>query len=451
MNDVAAVIMAAGKGTRMKSITPKVLHPIMGKPMLAYVLDALDGMQVGDRILLVGHGSEAVAAAVGERARTVVQEPQNGTGHALQVAYPHLAEGARAVLVVSGDQPLITEEMLRRLVERHQTSGAAVTMLTALMPGETDLGRVIRGADGTVARIVEAREASVEERAVREVNLGTYCFDRGYLQEYLPRIGQRRNVQNELYITDLIWMAVEAGRAVQAVDSGDPDASIGVNSRKELAEVTRVLRERVNEKWMVEGVTLVDPASTFIHPDVVIGRDTVILPFTTLEGKTRLGDGCTIGPSARIVDSRLGDRVTVQNSVLLEVLAADDCSIGPFAYLRPGTDLGRKVKVGDFVEIKKSRLDDGAKVPHLSYVGDAHIGQRVNIGAGTITCNYDGKNKHHTEIEDDVHIGSNTNLVAPVRVGKGARTGAGAVVTRDVPAGATVVGVPARALRESPA
>lgn len=446
MKDVCAVILAAGKGTRMKSDTPKVLHPILGRPMLEYVLGSVEKMGVGSVVVVLGHGSDAVRKVVGERARVVIQEPQLGTGHALQVASAEIPADAQRVLVVSGDQPLLDGGMFEDLLKRHQEAGVPVSVLTAILPWANDLGRVVRNAEGFMERIVEAREAPPEILAIAEVNLGTYCLDAAHMRAHLSDMGLE-NSQREIYITDLVLLTARAGKRVLPVDARDPYASIGVNSRKELAEVTRVMRSRINERWMLAGVTLVDPESTFIHPDVAIGRDSTILPFTILEGSTRIGEGCTIGPSCRITDSRLGNRVLVQNSVLIEAAIDDDCTVGPFAYLRPGTDLGRHVKVGDFVEIKKSRVEEHSKIPHLSYVGDAHIGSRVNIGAGTITCNYDGKHKHHTEIEDDVHIGSNTNLVAPVRVGRGSSTGAGAVVTKDVPPDTVVVGVPARPLR----
>jgi bifunctional UDP-N-acetylglucosamine pyrophosphorylase/glucosamine-1-phosphate N-acetyltransferase len=444
MKDVCAVIMAAGKGTRMKSVLPKVLHPVLGKPMLGFVLDNVEALGVGQTLLVVGHGSDAVVAAVEGRAEIVIQEPQLGTGHALEVAAAHIRAGMGRVLVLSGDQPLITLDNLRDLVEGQ--GGGAASVLTAVLPWANDLGRIVRSENGSVSRIVEAREATPEEKAIREVNLGTYCFRRDLVDTYLPRLGTA-NAQKEMYITELLLLAARDGGRVAAVDAVDPYTSIGVNSRVELARVGQVLRDRINTRWMEEGVTLVDPASTFIHPDVRIGRDTTILPFTLLEGSTTIGEGCAIGPSTRLVDSRVGDGASISNSVLLEASVGARTTVGPFAFLRPGADVGDDCKIGDFVEIKKARIDDHSKVPHLAYVGDAHLGRHVNIGAGTITCNYDGRHKHHTEIEDDVHIGANTNLVAPVRVGRGASTGAGAVVTRDVPPDALAVGVPARVLK----
>jgi bifunctional UDP-N-acetylglucosamine pyrophosphorylase/glucosamine-1-phosphate N-acetyltransferase len=449
-SDVCAVIMAAGKGTRMKSSTPKVLHAVLGKPMIEFVLDHVRDMGVGSAILLVGHGSDAVRAAVGERATVVVQEPQLGTGHAIQVAAPHIPAAAKTVIVLSGDAPLITRDMLERLIATQREQKARVTVLTAELPWSNDLGKIVRNGHGHIERIVEARECTPEQKQICEINTGTYCFDRAHLDAYLPKIGLP-NSQKEIYLTDVVLLTARDGLPVVPVDAGDPYASIGVNSRKELAEVTRVLRERINERWMAEGVTMHDPAATYIHPDVHIGRDTILLPGCMLEGHTRVGEGCVIGPHSRLIDATLGDRVTVQNSVLLGAKLGDECTVGPFAYLRPGTDLADRVKVGDFVEMKNARVEEGSKIPHLSYVGDAHLGRKVNIGAGTITCNYDGKNKHRTDIEDEVHIGSNTNLVAPVRVGRGAKTGAGAVVTRDVAPGATVAGVPARELKRKAA
>ena len=450
MNDVCAIVMAAGKGTRMKSSLPKVLHPVLGKPMISFVLDNVEHLGVGQTILIVGHGSDAVVGAVGQRAQVVVQEPQMGTGHALQVAAPHIRDDIRRIMVLSGDQPLISDENLGDLLGGLNAPGVAMTLLTVSLPWPNDLGRIVRDdSGGGVVRIIEAREASREQRAIREVNLGTYAFTRAALDEYLPRIGMP-NAQKEIYITDMVLLAAADGKPVVPVDAVDPHTSIGVNSRKELAQITQVLKDRQNNHWMREGVTIVDPVSTIIHPGCRIGRDTTLLPFTLVEGSTTIGENCVIGPSTRLVDSHLGNGVTVQNSVLVEACVGDDTSVGPFAYLRPGTDVGRSCKIGDFVEIKKARIDDHSKVPHLAYVGDAHLGAHVNIGAGTITCNYDGKNKHHTEIEDHVHIGANTNLVAPVRIGRGSTTGAGSVVTRDVPPDAVAVGVPARVLRRPP-
>ena len=459
MNNVCAIIMAAGKGTRMKSTLPKVLHLVMGKPMICLVLEQVKKLGVGQVIVVVGHGREAVAATVASHTSsghapphgvsTVLQEPQMGTGHALAVARPHVHESIDHLLVLSGDQPLITAENLHDLVTTHLARQTAATLLTASLPWENDLGRIIRHQDsGLVARIVEAREALPAERAIREVNLGTYCFARTVVDDYLPRLGTS-NAQGEMYITEIIARAADDGRTVAAVEAIDPHTSIGVNSRRELAQVTAVLRERINAHWMSEGVSIIDPLTTFIHPDVMLGVDTTILPFTTLEGHSSVGERSTLGPSTRIVDSRIGNDVVVQNSVLFEATVDDGSTVGPFAFLRPGADVGRNCKIGDFVEVKKARIDDHTKIPHLSYVGDAHLGSHVNIGAGTITCNYDGRHKHRTEIEDGAHIGANTNLVAPVRVGRGAVTGAGSVVTRDVPAAAVVAGVPARQIKSA--
>lgn len=449
MNDVCAIVMAAGKGTRMKSSLPKVLHPVLGKPMISFVLENVERLGVGQTILIVGHGSDTVVSAVGARAQVVIQEPQMGTGHALQVAAPHIRPDIRRIMVLSGDQPLISEQNLRDLIEA-LPGEVSMSLLTVCLPWANDLGRIVRDdASENVVRIIEAREASPDQRAIPEVNLGTYAFTRAALDEYLPRIGMP-NAQKEIYITDMVLLAAADGKPVVPVDTADPHTSIGVNSRKELAQITQVLKERQNDHWMREGVTIVDPGTTLIHPGCRIGRDTTILPFTLIEGSTVIGEGCTIGPSTRLVDSRVGNDTTIQNSVLVGAGVGDATSVGPFAYLRPGTEIGNHCKIGDFVEIKKARIDDHSKVPHLAYVGDAHLGSHVNIGAGTITCNYDGKNKHHTEIEDGVHIGANTNLVAPVRIGKGSTTGAGSVVTRDVPPNAVAVGVPARVLRRAP-
>jgi len=434
MASLAAVVLAAGKGTRMKSRYPKVLHRVAGRPMLAYVLDAVESAGAAPVVVVAGFGLEAVRDAVGERAEVVCQEEQLGTAHALLQAGEKLEGADGDILVVCGDTPLLDGRVLADLAARHRETGAKATVLTAEMDDPTGYGRVIRGEDGMVLRIVEQKDASPAELAVKEINTGVYCFAAEGLFDALRRIG-RENRQGEYYLTDIVSLYVSEGRPVASYVAADPTAVMGINDRVQLAQAEGVLRRRIVERLMLDGVTVLDPATTFIDAGVEIAPDTVIYPFTFIEGRTVIGRECVIGPQARLVDCRLGDGVTFQNSIALESEIGDGTTVGPFAYLRPGNKIGARVRIGDFVEMKKSVVGDGSKIPHLSYVGDALIGSGVNIGAGTITCNYDGRRKSATVIEDGAFIGSNANLVAPVKVGRGAYVGAGSTITQDVPPG----------------
>lgn len=435
MASLAAVVLAAGKGTRMKSRYPKVLHRVAGRPMLAYVLDAVESAGAAPVVVVAGFGLEAVRAAVGERAEVVCQEEQLGTAHALLQAGEKLADESGEILVVCGDTPLLSGRTLTDLVAYHREAGAKATVLTTRMEDPTGYGRVIRGEDGLVRRIVEQKDASPAELAVDEINTGVYCFAAGGLFDALRRIG-RENRQGEYYLTDIVSLYVREERPVASWVTADPTVVMGINDRVQLARAERVLRRRIVERLMLDGVTVIDPATTFVDAGVNIAPDTIIYPFTIIEGKTVVGRECVIGPHARLVDCRLGDGVTFQNSIALESEIGDGTTVGPFAYLRPGNRIGARARIGDFVEMKKSVVGEGSKIPHLSYVGDALIGSGVNIGAGTITCNYDGRRKSATVIEDGAFIGSNANLVAPVKVGRGAYVGAGSTITQDVPPGA---------------
>ncbi len=433
--NLAAVILAAGKGTRMKSKLPKVLHKLSGSSMLSYVMDAVSAAGIEKTVVVVGCGADQVAREVEGRAQVALQSEQLGTGHALMQAGTVLKGTSGQLLVLCGDTPLIKSETLSELMRFHSSSGLAATVLTSLMEDPTGYGRVIRDARDKVIKIVEHKDASAEEKLVLEINTGVYCFELDGLFNALERITPA-NVQGEYYLTDVIELLAGEGRPVGAFLINDPRETAGINDRVQLAEADRYLRDRVLEDLMRSGVTVVDPRSTFVDRKVRVGRDTVILPFTFIEGSTVIGEDCVIGPCSRLVNASVGNGVTVQNSIVLESSMGDSCNIGPFAYIRPGTSLKQGVKVGDFVEIKKSVIGDGSKVPHLSYVGDATIGDNVNVGAGTITCNYDGRNKWHTSIRDGAFIGSNTNLVAPVEIGAGAVTGAGSTITKDIPPGA---------------
>lgn len=438
MAEIAAVVLAAGKGKRMKSALPKVMHRVGGKFLVQHVLDALKEAGIEEIVLVVGHGAETVKSALGEGYRYVLQEEQLGTAHAVWQARDALSEECRTVVVVCGDTPLLSSVTLRSLIAKHREGQAQATVLSAVFKNPAGYGRIVRDENGEWERIVEESDASPAEKAICEGNTGTYCFDREWLFKALPYVG-RGNAQGEYYLPDVLLILKQWGQKVQVLPLAAEEEALGINSRQQLAEIEKILRWRTLERLMEEGVTVLDPSSTFVDAGVEVGRDTVIYPFTFLEGKTRVGASCRLGPFTRIVDSSLGSEVEVQNSVILQSILGDRCTVGPFAYLRPETRLADGVKVGDFVEIKKSTVGEGSKIPHLSYVGDAVIGKDVNIGAGTITCNYDGANKFVTLIEDGAFIGSNTNLVAPVKIGASAVTGAGSTITKDVPAGALAV------------
>ncbi|MGH2740813.1 MAG: bifunctional UDP-N-acetylglucosamine diphosphorylase/glucosamine-1-phosphate N-acetyltransferase GlmU [Actinomycetota bacterium] len=437
---LAAVVMAAGKGKRLKSALPKVLHPVCGRPVLRHALEAVRRVGPQQVAVVVGHDRDQVEEVVrswdlGVPVEFVEQGEPLGTGHAVLVAERAVGRSVD-VLVLPGDNPLITEAMLRDLLRVHRLRKATATVQTALLQDATGYGRVIRDGDRFV-RIAEESDASAEERDVREVATSVYAFRREDLFRALPAV-DRDNRQREYYLPDVVGILVEKGEDVRAVVA-DFGGALDVNSRAALADAARVMRGRINDELMARGVTLVDPDRTYVDVGVRVGRDTTIHPLTFLEGDTRIGAGCVIGPASRVVDSWIGNGVEVQFSVVRRARIGAGSSVGPYANLRPGTVLAPRTKAGAFVEIKASRVGEGSKVPHLSYVGDAQIGRDVNVGAGTITCNYDGVEKHQTVIDDEAFIGSDTMLVAPVKVGRGAVTGAGSTITEDVPPGALAV------------
>ncbi len=446
MPDVAAVVLAAGKGKRMKSALPKVLHRICGRPMIAYVLDTLAALAVPSPIVVVGHEGEQVRAILGEGVRTVVQAEQLGTAHAVMQAMPLLEGFAGTVVILYGDVPLLRPETIDTLLAHHRAQGAAATVLTDVRDDPTGYGRIIRDGQGNVRRIVEESDASREEREVREVNAGTYAFEAGALREALRAV-RPANVQGEYYLTDAIDVLLRGGHVVAAIVATAAEECTGINSRRELAAAEALMRTAVLNDLMDAGVTIIDPATTYVHAGVRIGRDTVLHPGTSLEGATLIGEDCAIGPQARLVDAQVGDRVTIVASTVTRSVVGDDSRIGPYSHLRHGVRLGRFVEVGNYAEMKNATIGDRTKVHHKSYIGDATVGAGVNIGAGTITCNYDGRAKHQTVIEDGAFIGSDTMLVAPVRIGREAVTGAGAVVRHDVPPRGVAVGVPARVIK----
>ena len=446
MPEIETVILAAGKGKRMVSALPKVLHQICGRPMIAYVLDTLSSLGMASPIVVVGHGAEQVQAALGEGVRFAVQAEQLGTGHAVMQAMPYLEGYAGTVLIIYGDVPFLRPETIETLLSHHRTQRATATVLTDLRDDPTGYGRVVRDANGNVSRVVEEPDASDQEREIREVNAGMYAIEAGALRDALRAL-RPANVQGEYYLTDAIGVLLDGGHTVAAVVVSASQEATGINSRADLARAEAAMRAMLLDDLMRGGVTVSDPQATYVHAGVRVGRDTVLHPGSSLEGHTVIGEACTIGPHARLVDSQIGDRVTIVASSVEGSAVEEGTRIGPYSRLRPGVRLGRFVEVGNFAELKNATIGDRTKVHHMSYIGDATVGSEVNIGAGTVTCNYDGRAKHRTVIEDRAFIGSDTMLIAPVVVGEGAVTGAGSVVRRNVPPGGVAVGMPARVIR----
>jgi bifunctional UDP-N-acetylglucosamine pyrophosphorylase/glucosamine-1-phosphate N-acetyltransferase len=443
---ISAIILAAGHGTRMRSTLPKVLHRIAGQPFIQYTLDAVASVSNVKPVMVVGHGASAVRETVGDQAEFVIQAEQLGTAHAVQMGEPVLAGNADLVLVVNGDLPLLKPDSIQALVEAKKQHQGAFSMLTVISDNPRGFGRIIRDLQGNVSAIVEEAQATPEQLKVKELNVGAYCFDGHWLWNALRKV--KVSPKGEYYLTDLIEIAVEEERSGIALPTDDITEAIGINTRVHLAEAEAVMRRRIAEKWMLSGVTIINPDNTYIDPTVEIGQDTIIYPNTYLKGNTVIGSGCEIGPNAMIIGSTISNYCQVLYSVLEYARLDDYANIGPFGHLRKGAHLGEHVHMGNFGEVKNSYLGPGTKMGHFSYLGDTVTGKNVNIGAGTITCNFDGVNKFKTEIGDNVFIGSDTMLVAPVKIGDNAKTGAGAVVTRDVEADETVVGVPARKIQK---
>ncbi|HWR30996.1 MAG TPA: bifunctional UDP-N-acetylglucosamine diphosphorylase/glucosamine-1-phosphate N-acetyltransferase GlmU [Negativicutes bacterium] len=439
MQEMVAVILAAGKGTRMKSSLPKVLHVVGGKPMLQHVMDAAREAGAARRIVVVGFGGEQVASSMGAGADYVTQKEQLGTGHALLQTKESLRGFSGTILLLCGDTPLLTVSTLKALCEAHRSSAAAATVLTAVPADPSGYGRILRDAVGGVLGIVEQKDATPEQVKIGEINTGIYCFEAGPLFTALDGL-TCNNAQKEYYLTDVLAILAQTHQKVGAVQVQDFQETLGINSRVQLAEAETILRRRKLVELMESGVTIMDPASTFIDAGVSIGQDTIIYPFTWIEGATTIGRNCRIGPNTRISDSTFGCDVTLHFSYAHECKIGDGVTVGPYAHLRPDTELLSGVKVGNFVEIKNSQVGHGSKVPHLSYIGDTDMGSGVNIGCGSITVNYDGKKKHRTSIGDNAFIGCNSNMVAPVSVGNGAYVAAGSTITKDVPPRALGVG-----------
>ncbi len=441
MRELCTVILAAGHGTRMRSKLPKVLHQVAGLPMIAYVVEACRALRAKRTLVIVGYEAERVREALGgEAIEFVPQQEQRGTGHALLQTEEALSGFDGDLLVLSGDTPLLTAETLDELVRAHRQSKAQATVLTAEVREPAGYGRVVRGETGELLRIVEEPEATPQERQLREINTSVYCFAAAPVFAALHAI-RPSAVKAELYLPDVVALLREQRGRVQAHRAPDPSEVQGVNTRADLAEVHRLLWRKTAERLLGEGVTLLDPQCTYIGPLVRIGSDSILYPSVTLEGRTVIGEGTTIHSGCRIRDTKVGDgTVILDGCIIQESDIGDGCQVGPYAHLRPQATLKRKAKVGNFVEVKKSVIGEGSKVPHLTYIGDTSMGERVNIGAGTITCNYDGFAKHRTIIEDDVFVGSNASLVAPVSVGRGAIIAAGSTITEDVPADALAFG-----------
>ncbi len=443
-----AIVLAAGKGTRMRSAAPKVLHPLGGRPIIRHVLDTARAAGIAEAVVVVGHEGGRVAAAAGPGAVIARQEEQRGTGHAVLQAR-EAAAGSAIVVVLNGDVPLVTPDSLRALIARHAAARAVLTFATC-EPGDPGaLGRVVRAADGRVAAIVEAAGADAAVLALREVNAGVYCFDGAWLWPRLDALTPSAG-GGELYLTDLVAAAVAEGATVETITLADPDEGLGINDRHDLAVAERVLRQRVVRRLMLDdGVTIVDPERTYVEATVRVGRDTILEPNTHLRGETTVGANCVVGPDTVLRNARIGDGCRVVASTIEDSELEAEVDVGPYSHLRGGAHVERGVHIGNYVEIKGSRIGRDTKLGHFCYVGDAELGPDVNIGAGAVTANYDGERKHRTIVGEGAFIGSDTMLVAPVRVGAGARTGAGSVVTRDVPDGATVFGVPARTREEA--
>lgn len=441
MKDVAAIVLAAGKGTRMKSGVVKVLHPIAGLPMIDWPLDAARSAGAAPVVMVVGHQADQVRERFEGQpdVRFALQAEQLGTGHAVQCAVKALEAFSGTVLILCGDTPLLRSTTLSELLACHQSRAAAVTVLSARMDNPHGYGRVVRDGNGRVLRIVEQKDATLEEQAVREINSGIYCMESEFLFATIGCLGND-NAQNEFYLTDLVAMAAEQGAVCQAMVIDDSDEIMGVNDRAQLAEAARILRRRINRELMLAGVSFVDPDHSYIDQGVVIGADTVIHPNCSITGRTVIGNACLIESGVSISGCRMGDQCHIKSSSVLEDSELfNGVAVGPMAHLRPGSVLKDHVKIGNFVETKKTVMGEGSKSSHLTYLGDAEIGRNVNIGCGTITCNYDGVNKHRTLIGDNVFIGSDVQLVAPVSVGQNALVAAGTTVTRDVPADALAI------------
>ncbi len=438
MTKTAAIILAAGKGTRMISAKPKVLHQLGGKYLIQHVIDEAKKAGIEQLILVIGHGGEEVKTVLGDGFTYAWQREQLGTGHAVMQGIAYLDQDVEQVVVLSGDVPFLRGETIVGLLNSFREEQAKAIVLTAKYSNPKGYGRIVRDSVGRIQKIVEDSDASLKELAINEINSGTYCFEKAELLAALKNL-KPNNAQGEYYLTDVIQKLREKDLPISGFLAADAMETKGINDRVQLAEMEAHYRREINRRLMLAGVTMVDPETVYIDAGVIIGQDTLIHPFTNIQGSTSIGEGCILGPNVTIIDSEIGNRVTARQAVAEQAKIADECKLGPFTYLRPGTVLEKGVKIGDFVEIKNTVVGEGSKVPHLTYLGDAILGKSVNVGAGTITCNYDGKNKYQTVIEDEAFIGSNSNLVAPLKIGMKAYVAAGSTLTKNVPPGSLAV------------
>jgi len=438
MNNITAVILAAGEGKRMKSEYSKVIHKVAGRPIIRRVCDTVKKADIEKCVLVVGHKQEQVRETMGEDVLYAVQSEQLGTGHAVMQAIPFLEE-AEKVVVLCGDAPLLSSDTLKEALRLNEERKEYATIFTAEFDDPTGYGRIIRDQNGNVSGIVEHKDATEEQRKVKEVNSSMYCFDKKSLVEALGKL-DNNNAQNEYYLTDVIKIMISEGKKVGTYIVPDKDEIMGINDREQLAVANEIAKQKINKEYMKNGITLIDPNTTYIYGDIKIGKDTIIYPNTILEGNVEIGSNCVIGPNSKITNTIIGNDTEVNNSVLVDSKVGNKTHVGPFAYLRPNSNVGDEVKVGDFVEVKNSNIGNGTKISHLTYVGDSDVGEKVNFGCGTVTVNYDGINKHRTTIGNNTFIGCNTNLVAPVKVGDRVYTAAGTTVTKDVPDDALVIG-----------
>lgn len=438
MKSCYGLILAAGEGKRMKSKLPKVLHKVCGKSMIDYIIEAVKGAEAEETVVVVGHKADIVKEHLGDTVKTAFQDKQLGTGHAVMCCEEFLKDKDGIVIILAGDGPLITKETISKVFKYHRENKSSATVLIADAVDPTGLGRIVRNSNGEIEKIVEHKDASESEREITEVNSSNYCFEIKDLLSSLKKLNNN-NAQGEYYLTDVIEILKNEGKKVLAYKT-DFKEFMAVNSRDQLSSASQAMKERILSKLMADGVTIIDPSSTYIESDVVIGKDTIVYPGAFIEGSTVIGEDCIIGHNTRILNGKIGNSVEIQSSVIIDSKVGEFTKVGPFAYIRPESVIGDNVKIGDFVEIKKSTIGNGTKISHLTYVGDSEVGEKCNFGCGTVTVNYDGSKKYKTVIRDGAFIGCNTNLVAPVTIEEGAYTAAGSTITKDVPRGALAIG-----------